>query len=220
MKRTKHEKAYLVCENKCFVPVEEVVDIHSHENKEILDQLTQAVIDNVHKHANKEYLDEIEDHMKKKAPTSHASTGTGYGVGTTANYGHVKLINALTKGAYSNGEALAAYQGKVLKDMVDKVNRNMPVQIRTGTKAVRVGPGNNSVALYSLSQVLALFGLSSAPTYQFTAFATNGDGSTSGAHYEGATWKNNELNLTWDGVTGTTTDMRFNWAIIYNPNAY
>lgn len=28
--------------------------------------------------------------LAKKAPTNHASTGTGYGVATTANYGHVK----------------------------------------------------------------------------------------------------------------------------------
>lgn len=219
MEKTKHEKAYLIRENKSFVPVGDVVDIHSHENKEILDKITQAVIDNMHKHENKAYLDEIEERMKEKASTSHASTGTGYGVGTTANYGHVKIINALTKSAYANGEVLSAHQGKLLKDMIDRINKSMPVQIRTGTIAMRVGTGNNSVQLFSLSQVLTLFGLSSAPTYQFAAFATNGDGNVSGAHYEGATWKNNELNLTWEGVTGTPTDMRFNWVIIYNPNA-
>lgn len=219
MEKTKLKKAYLICENKSFVPVEDVVDIHSHENKEILDKITQAVIDNMHEHENKAYLDKIEEHMKEKAPTSHASTGTGYGVGTTENYGHVKIINALTKSAYANGEVLSAHQGKLLKDMVDRINKSMPVQIRTGTIAMRIGTGNNSAKLFSLSQVLSLFGLSSAPVYKFAAFATNGDGNTSGAHYEGATWKNNELHITWEGVTGTPTDMRFNWVIIYNPNA-
>lgn len=72
MEKTKLKKAYLICENKSFVPVEDVVDIHSHENKEILDKITQAVIDNMHKHENKAYLDKIEEHMKEKAPTSHA----------------------------------------------------------------------------------------------------------------------------------------------------
>ena len=50
-----------------------------------------------------------------KAPTSHASSGTGYGVGTTNNYGHCKSINDLTHTSYSNGECLSAYQGYLLK---------------------------------------------------------------------------------------------------------
>ena len=54
-----------------------------------------------------------------KAPKSHASTANTYGLGTTANYGHVKTINGLTQSAYADGEALSAYQGKVLKDDVD-----------------------------------------------------------------------------------------------------
>lgn len=35
-----------------------------------------------------------------KAPTSHASTGTTYGVGTTTSYGHVKTINSLTQSSH------------------------------------------------------------------------------------------------------------------------
>lgn len=49
-----------------------------------------------------------------KAPTSHASSATTYGVGTTANYGHCKTINNLTTSSYSNGQALSAYQGYLL----------------------------------------------------------------------------------------------------------
>ena len=54
-----------------------------------------------------------------KAPTSHASSATTYGVGTTSNYGHVKTINGLTQSSHSNGTALSAYQGYVLKQAVD-----------------------------------------------------------------------------------------------------
>ncbi len=54
-----------------------------------------------------------------KAPKSHASSANTYGVGTTANYGHNKVINDLTHTAFANGEALAAYQGKILKDLID-----------------------------------------------------------------------------------------------------
>gem|GEM_PF-5435081 len=39
-------------------------------------------------------------------------------MGTASNFGHVKPINDLTKASYVDGEALSAYQGKVLKDMV------------------------------------------------------------------------------------------------------
>lgn len=56
------------------------------------------------------------------APTSHASSGSTYGLGTTANYGHVKTINGLTQASYVDGLTLSAYQGKVLKDLVDLAN--------------------------------------------------------------------------------------------------
>lgn len=53
-----------------------------------------------------------------KAPKAHASSGTTYGVGTTANYGHCRVINNLTTSSATNGYALQAYQGKVLKDLI------------------------------------------------------------------------------------------------------
>lgn len=56
------------------------------------------------------------NNINGKAPTSHASTGSTYGLGTTANYGHCKVINDLTHSSFANGEALSAYQGKVLND--------------------------------------------------------------------------------------------------------
>ena len=57
--------------------------------------------------------------LDAKAPTSHASSSSTYGLGTTANYGHVKTINGLTQSSHSDGTALSAYQGKVLKDAID-----------------------------------------------------------------------------------------------------
>ena len=35
-----------------------------------------------------------------------------------ANYGHCKTINGLTQASYVNGDALSAYQGKVLNDLM------------------------------------------------------------------------------------------------------
>ena len=54
-----------------------------------------------------------------KAPTSHASSSNTYGLGSTSNYGHVKTVNGLTQSSHSDGTALSAYQGKVLKDAID-----------------------------------------------------------------------------------------------------
>lgn len=54
-----------------------------------------------------------------KAPTNHSSSATTYGVGTSSNYGHNKVINNLTTSSHTNGYSLSAYQGKVLKDLID-----------------------------------------------------------------------------------------------------
>lgn len=57
-----------------------------------------------------------------KAPTNHASTGTGYGVGTIEKWGHVKIVNALTQSKYYDGYALSPYQGYLLKKDIDLLN--------------------------------------------------------------------------------------------------
>lgn len=76
---------------------------------------------------NKAYLQPIEDGLDnaleilpEKAPKSHASSGTTYGLGTTGNYGHVKTINNLTQASHVDGTALSAYQGKILNDLIFK----------------------------------------------------------------------------------------------------
>ena len=59
------------------------------------------------------------------AQINHATPQDVYGKGTPANYGHNKLINNLTSSSYVDGEALAAYQGKVLKDAIDTAVANI-----------------------------------------------------------------------------------------------
>lgn len=46
----------------------------------------------------------VQTQINGKAPTSHASTGTGYGVSTASNYGHAKASSTTPK---ANGEAVA-----------------------------------------------------------------------------------------------------------------
>lgn len=63
-------------------------------------------------------------------PANHASTATTYGVGTTINYGHNKIINDLNKSSLVNGESLSAHQGYVLKNLIqDVVNDVSELQI-------------------------------------------------------------------------------------------
>lgn len=76
-----------------------------------------------HNHDDRYYTEsEVTTLLAAKAPTNHASTSTGYGLGSTTSYGHVKTVDTLTQSAHVNGTALSAYQGKVLKDMIDNIN--------------------------------------------------------------------------------------------------
>lgn len=59
----------------------------------------------------------IQTQLNGKAPTNHASTGTGYGIGTSANYGHVKVRNDLL-GTETSGATVSPAQIKVLKDLI------------------------------------------------------------------------------------------------------
>lgn len=61
---------------------------------------------------------EVDDLNNNKAPTSHSSEDTTYGIGTATKYGHCKTINALTQSSHADGTALSAYQGKVLNDKI------------------------------------------------------------------------------------------------------
>lgn len=58
------------------------------------------------------------DSLDAKAPVSHASAASTYGAGNATMYGHVKTINKLSTESYVAGEALSAYQGRALRDMI------------------------------------------------------------------------------------------------------
>lgn len=83
-----------------------------------------------------------------KAPTSHASSSIMYGVGTSTEYGHLKVADNLT--TTTSGTALSANQGKVLSDKISNVpikymekgstaSTNMSTNATVGTDAVIVG---------------------------------------------------------------------------------
>ena len=50
----------------------------------------------------------LETNVNSKAPTSHASSATTYGIGTTANYGHLKISDNYTSSAGAASAGVAA----------------------------------------------------------------------------------------------------------------
>lgn len=59
-------------------------------------------------------------------PTSHASSGTGYGLGSKTLYGHGKAIDDLTHSAYTDGEMLSAHMGYVLMQNITAASSQQP----------------------------------------------------------------------------------------------
>ena len=73
-----------------------------------------------------------------RAQQNHRSTDTIYGLGSDVYYGHVKLINALTASSYLDGQALSAYQGKVLSDAIaSKISTSNIIDNLTSTDAAK-----------------------------------------------------------------------------------
>jgi hypothetical protein len=115
--------------------------------------------------------------LNGKAPTSHASTATTYGVGTTTNYGHCKTINDLNKNAYANGEALSAYQGKVLNDKITKCE---VLQIDVASFSSLPQTVTNANIESDMVVVNSFLGNPPAQTGDWTVTTTNGSLTISG----------------------------------------
>ena len=81
------------------------------------------------------------------AQTNHASSQSTYGLGTTSNYGHNKVIDNLTSTEYRNGESLSAFQGKVLSDLINSSKTDM-----MKWEAITLS-GHDNVANYCTLQV-------------------------------------------------------------------
>jgi hypothetical protein len=58
-------------------------------------------------------------------PKAHASATGSYGIGSTSQYGHVKLRDNLTSSGYVNGEALSGKQGYVLGQKITSVENRV-----------------------------------------------------------------------------------------------
>ncbi len=67
-------------------------------------------------------------------PDKHSSTSSTYGLGSTSEYGHVKLIDNLTSERYNAGEVLSSHQGYVLNDKINDLDDSLtPTKVETET---------------------------------------------------------------------------------------
>ncbi len=72
----------------------------------------------------------LANQISKKAPTSHASTGTTYGIGNASNYGHVKLSDVYTSLVGAAANAIGASQSALYnayKTLNDKFAKYLPL---------------------------------------------------------------------------------------------
>jgi hypothetical protein len=92
---------------------------HSHNTTSITDPNEHSHIGTSAGASQSSINSNIDSLFSMKAPNNHAVSTTTYGVGTTSNYGHNKIIDNLTSSTLTNGESLSAHQGYVLKGLVD-----------------------------------------------------------------------------------------------------
>lgn len=109
--------------------------------------------------------------ISTKAPISHASSATTYGVGTNTNYGHLKLSDA-TNDANSNTSAGTAATPKAVKSAYDLANTAKGIADGAASKAssneTKIGEINTSINNLSSGK---------APTNHASSETTYGTGS-------------------------------------------
>lgn len=115
--------------------------------------------------------------IEEKAPKSHASTGTTYGIGTTTKYGHCMTINGLTQSSHADGKALSAYQGKVLDD---KISKTEVLIINVASFSSLPQTVSNANIESDMVVVNSVLGTPSAQTADWTITTSNGSLTISG----------------------------------------
>ena len=104
-------------------------------------------------HQHSQYADRDHNHASYYAPISHASTATKYGVGTDANYGHLKISGAYTTRTSSADTALslgAAYN--LYTAFVTRISE-LTAEIATLNSRVATLEGHHTTKLVTLVDV-------------------------------------------------------------------
>ena len=103
--------------------IEENANRYEHPETHPASMITE---DSEHSFCNdgeKNLWNETANAINGKAPISHASTKNEYGLGTSVEYGHTKIVNNLDASTHDAGNSLSAYQGYILNDTkLDKTN--------------------------------------------------------------------------------------------------
>ena len=103
----------------------DVSDANAHSHIVTSENANQQVINS----AIDNNIGYIYNSLNNKAPNSHATILTTYGVGTSSAYGHNKVINNLTTSSHLDGTSLSAYQGYVLKGLIDDLEGDVITSI-------------------------------------------------------------------------------------------
>ena len=112
---------------------------------DIVDNLTSTATNKVLSAKQGKILnDNLTSGLNSKAPTTHATPATTYGVGNATNYGHVKTINNVTTSSTQDGLALAANQGKVLDDKITALENTKESIDNVDTKVAARAPTNHA----------------------------------------------------------------------------
>ncbi len=97
-------------------------------------------------------LSEVDTKIAGKAPISHASSATTYGVGSDSNYGHVKLTST-----YSSSDTSKAVTGKAVASAISASTSTFAPTVSTvslkGTNSQGAGSGTGTATIYKYSNL-------------------------------------------------------------------
>ena len=95
-----------------------------------------------HSHGDLYYSkDETASLVNGKAPTNHASASATYGIGTSSNYGHVRLSDSTSSSSDASSGIVAT--PKAVKSAYDLANSKAPTNHASGNTTYGVGTGTH-----------------------------------------------------------------------------
>lgn len=89
------------------------------------------------------------EELKSYAKTNHASSQTTYGIGTSAQYGHVKVVDSLQSGS-SAGQAFSAKAAEALRQRITSLEST----VRTISVSYQVPVGHIAVSAFHGNPIL------------------------------------------------------------------
>ena len=151
-----------------------------------------------------------------KAPTSHASTATTYGVGTSSNYGHLKITDALNSTATDT--AASAKAVKTLNDAIGVLSVS-GCKIATGSYVGNGKKGSSNPNTLSFDFQPKLIVITGNAKYHYTplvlirgsskVYTSSNDTSVT------VTWSDN--GVSWYDTSAIYDDVQFNMqGVVYN----